>query len=906
MSRPSRRAWPALALAGAALVAWFAWPASEPGGPAPVAGDEPAGPSPVDRPRPSPGLPDGPAAGITGTVRDSGGAPLPGARVCAFPRGALLVLADVRAPACAEAGRDGHYAIEGLLPGRWLVHASAAEHQPAGWPGPAGRSDLFLRPAEVRTGVDLALARGGVLLSGVVKDITGGVVEGALVTNFEAAPQYEPGGALVAARTDAAGAFALWLRPGGTPVFAEADGYASGLAFTTAPNRGVQIVLTPESVLVGRVVEPGGAPVAGARVEVSADTSDGGYGLAAAATTGPDGRFRLGRLLPGRYKPTAVADGRLGEAAAGVVLGLGEVSGDIEVVVHPAARLSGQVLYAGSREPCPYGQVSLGSLSGPRSGFEAIGPDGRVEFPALLPGAYEVAVLCAGAVAPAGPQRLEITGVEAIERVWEVERGQTIRGVVVDASGAPVPGLSVSAAMMTPATEFAVAGGGGFDEATDAAGRFEIAGLVPGAYVLHPFADGVAPPREPVAVELPAGRDVDDVRVTLPPQGRVRGVVVDDLGDPVGGVFVVAIGEQGGGAQSSEDGRFEIRGLLPGDYQVRADRPDAPPPMFEGPPPGVPARVEVDRPAEVRLVVPAARGELRGRVIDDGGAPVVDAHVVAVREPESGGPEPVDARTIARWAGGNNAVLVDQDGQFTIGRLTDGPYTVRAYRRGGGEAFAEHLRPGADVTLTLVPTATVGGRLLGEPPEAFAVVLIDPSTMFARTEEFLRTGGRWSLAGVQAGRYELRIESPAGSASRTLELRPGEQRSDLQIDLDDAGRVRGRAVDAETGAPLAGMRVLVGSAAARTRFGSPGREIVTGPDGRFEIAGLLPGEAWLSAMPNDPMATPGLMGGHTTVTVAAGATIDAPDIQVLHVPRGDGGPVDGPPAPLPWPPVLGH
>jgi hypothetical protein len=902
MPRSNLRAWPLLVLALVALLAWLAWPSADGGdADAPVV-DDPAAPERVARLRTPLALPTGPAAGITGVVRDGGGAPLPGAHVCAFPRGGLLALADVHTAACAEAEADGRYAIEALLPGRWLVHASAAEHQPAGWPGPGGRSDLFLRPGETRTGVDLVLAPGGALLTGVVKDITGGVVEGAQVTNFEVSFHFEPPGGLAAARTDAAGAFSLWLRPGSTPVFAEAEGYASGLSFAAAPGQGVQIVLTPEAVLVGRVVEAGGGgPVAGARVEVSADMSEGGYGLATATTTGADGRFRLGRLMPGRYKPTAIADGRYGEAAFAVALGLGEVSGELEIAVHPAAQLSGQVLYAGSREPCLNGNVALNSLSNAPPAFAALEPDGRVHFPALLPGAYDVMIQCFGAVTPPAPGRLEVA-TEPIEQVWEVERGQAIRGVVVDASGAPVSGVSLSAVMLVPASQVALSGGG-FDEATDAAGRFEVAGLSAGTYALQPFAEGFAPPREPVSVELPAGRDVDDVRVTLPPQGSVRGLVVDDRGDPVGGVQVTAMGEFSGGAQSSGDGRFEIRGLYPGDYQVRADRVDITPPMPDGPPPGVPVRVDVDRPAEVRLTVPAARGELRGHVLDHDGGPATDAYVVAVREPEVSGPESAETRAMARWAGGNTSVLVDQDGAFTVGKLADGQYTLRAYRRGGGEAFAEHLRPGADVTLRLEPTASVSGQLRGEAPDAFAVVLVDPKTMLSRADEFFRTGGRFSLAGVQAGTYELYIESPTGTATRTLELRPGEQLADLQIDLGEPGRVRGRAVDAETGAPLAGMRVWAASAAARTRFGAPNRELVTGPDGRFEVSGLLPGEAWVSVTPSDPAAMQEYTSGQTAVTVVAGATVDAPDIAVMHVPRG----LDAPPLlpPPPPPAVLG-
>lgn len=889
---PARSAWPSrlVILAATAAIAFAALrPDSEdPEVEAPAAPDEKDLPPLTGAVFPTLDPRAAPAVGITGTVRGEDEAPLAGAQVCAFPRSPFFqwLAAELRAPSCALSGPDGYYAIEGLIPGRWAVHASAPQHLPGSWPGPGGRSDLSLKPGEVRPGVDLRLAGGGALLAGVVRDATGGVIEGAWVFNHEIGALYEAPGGLVAGRTDATGAFSLWVRPGMTVAFAQAEGYTDGYAFGLAPSRALKLVLTPESALIGRVVEAGtGAPVAGARVAVQPDYTDGGYAAASGAQTGADGRFRVGRLMPGRYKPTVVAEGRYGEAARGVVLGLGETSDELVIEVHPAARIEGKVVFARSGEPCHSGQVMLNNLGGGMPAFEQL-EDGVARFPAVLPGTYEVGVTCPGAVTKPTYGRLEIGADDQSGLVWEVEAGRTIRGVVVDAGGKPVVGISASANMTQPpepAPGKEPVYGGGFDDATDSAGRFEISGLPPGTYAVQAFGEGVPPTREGVTVEVPEDRDVEDVRISLDPQGGLRGVVVDDRGDPVAGVMVNAQGEGYGSGQSGDDGSFELRGLLPGDYQVRADRPNAPPVVSpDGTlPDAVPAKVVVGEVTEVRLVVPSARGELRGRVLEPDGAPAVDAYVTAVREPEGEHVSP-DMRQMARWTFSDSPVLVDQDGNFTLDRLLDGRYTIRAYRRGGGEAFAEHVRTGESATLTIEPPSALGGSMRGEPPEAFAVAVFDAKTMVGRTEEYFRTGGRWGIDGLPAGTYEVRVEAPGGSATLTVTLRPGESREDLEVDLVAPGRVRGRAVDAETGAPLAGFRVYGASSGARTRYGNPVREIFTGSDGHFEIDGLAPGEGWISVSPVEPWGE--YMGGHATVTIEAGRTIAIPDIQVPKMP----------------------
>jgi len=58
--------------------------------------------------------------------------------------------------------------------------------------------------------------------------------------------------------------------------------------------------------------------------------------------------------------------------------------------------------------------------------------------------------------------------------------------------------------------------------------------------------------------------------VALVAPGAIQGTVQDELGAPVGGAIVSALGASSSFALTDRAGRFEIRSLPPGPYLVRA------------------------------------------------------------------------------------------------------------------------------------------------------------------------------------------------------------------------------------------------------------------------------------------------------------------------------------------------
>ncbi|XXX78414.1 carboxypeptidase regulatory-like domain-containing protein [Sorangium sp. So ce134] len=821
-------------------------------------------------------LQPGQPGSIAGRVAEPAGAPVAGALVCALPEPAFPGAPQPAAvePVCAPSAEDGRYALSGLPPERWAITASAPRHRPARYAAPdASRAPFVeLGAGEARTGVDLVLPAGGVEVRGQVEDIGGGAVSGALVT----LEGFGPGLGGVVARSDAQGAYAAWVDEGRYMARAQADGYAEGFRDGVAPGPALKLQLTPASALVGRVVEAGtGTPVEGAKITLD---SEGGWGMrrgAPVARSDAEGRFRVARLPPGRYRLVARALGKLGQARESVLLGLGQTSREVVIEVHRARVVAGRVEVAPDGAPCTRGTVGL--LSPAQGGFEhaVIEGDGSVLFDAVLRGSYEVVVACADHAAEPTYPAVEVGDADVEDLVWTVRAGLSIRGRVVDRDQNPVR----AAVHAYAPTSMGPRGPTGAAAQNEADGTFVLKGLSPEKYVVMARPIDHAEPA-PVEVEL-RDEHAPEVTIVVDRGGAIEGIVTDEDRKPVGGVDVAILGIQGppanarmgfmrppagGTARSLDDGSFVLRGLPPGDYRVSAG--DAPralpgPGPFGGEPEGVSARVEAGTSARVTLVVERRNGEIHGRVVDEIGEPVTDAFVHAERElggavPEGG----VGNLGRARWgAFSRSPALTDPEGKFVVGGLPAGAYTVHAYRKGGGETFAEHVRTGDGVTLTLKPAGAISGALSvpsGKVPEQFTVRALDRASMLFRMETFAFTGGAFTISDLPEGKYELSTETQEGTASVEVALAPGEQRSGVVLALAPLASLKGQVVSLDGGAPIAGVRL---NAFARKAMQTPSppfrqEDTLTDEAGRFQLNQVPSGPVVLTCAPPDPMGSP--------------------------------------------------
>lgn len=795
-------------------------------------------------------------AAIHGTITSADGRPLGGANVCVHLKSPLLVQRPLKNLTCVTSRGDGGYRIEGLLPVDASVVASAPGHIPAAYRKPQRgprENRVELTPGADIGNIDIVLKDGGVEVNGVVRDISGGEIEGAQVSVDNAF-----------AESDSEGKFQLWVEPGETRIRAAAEGYASGAARGAAPGHFFEVLLTPESILVGKVVDAEtGAGLADINVYTDSFVF---YGVADGpqAITREDGSFRIDGLEPGGYQPIARSNTAFGKAAQTVHLGLGETSEPVTIKAHPATVVEGTIVVADSEKTCLDGRVSLRAPELSRNFAGQTQRGGEVRIEGVLPGTYQVDVTCENYVPEEHYPALEVG--ETVEpQTWEVAPGLAIRGIVVDAMGQAVEGQTVIASLVSSdADPRAKSPSFSFGMQTRDDGTFEVGGLSAGTYELRSF--GVRPsPVDKPQVEL-VDSDVDDVRIELPGEGSVRGQVVDERGEPVANVNVELASREakyvwGGGTSgmSADDGTFLLEHIPPGKYRITASRGWTStlrkPGTTDDDVQGEPLDVEADEVTQVTLEVEARGASIRGRVVDGSGGPVADAFISATRTSDSAAATAASNRRQVRWGQwGQQPVLTDTDGTFELPDLTEGTYVVRANRKGGGEGLAEGCHTGAACEVVIRETGVLRGQVTlagGPAPENFEVSLRDRKAGISRRESFFRTDGVFTFEQLPGGHYEVTASAGKGTATGQVELEDGEEYTGLNLDMQATVTVRGTVVDADSGEPVAGLWVRIVPKSGG-RFGmstSEERSEISDENGRFKVANAPSGTVQVSLMP---------------------------------------------------------
>jgi len=825
-----------------------------------------------DRPAPRrasarPDLTLAPKAAIAGTVRDPEGNPIAKAQVCVWLSSAELDGLPPGVPRCATSEADGHYRLEGLLPIRVTVNAQARGFLSQEWFAHREthrETQLQLIANQTRERVDFVLRPGGVEVAGVVRDISGGVIEGAFVWSSSGGME-EMGRS--AAVTDGEGRFTLWSEAGRITIAAQADGYANNERYTAAPGPTTEIFLTPESVIAGRVVMAGtGEPVSGVAIQATSEAFGGG---ALSARSDDAGAFRIAKLEPGIYTLGARGDELYGEGPELVHLGLAETAEGLVIELHPAFMVSGQITLAagagGQARPCAQGWVRLKDRSDKRNSiFARAHTDGEIELRSVLPGTYEVEVGCDSMVPEPEYPEVVITKANATGLVWEVREGLTIAGVIVDALGSPVVGVNVFASMQPDPNDPRKQFTRGYSDPSANDGSFRATGLLPGTYQAWVFGTDRSVESDKVEVVLEPGVDVNDVRIELPGVGTITGVVQDADGQPVANVTIGARPTErrsNAAGVSQDDGRFTIEHVPPGAVRVLAMGGTT---MFRAPgtsdddEQGTLVQVEAGQTTEVTIVVESRKAVIRGQVLDEQGSPVADAFISHQRMSDSAKANEGRGKSQLRWGFGSQPVLTDPDGRFVIGDLTeDATYVVGAFRKGGGEAVEDTIAPGDDVVLTIVETGEIAGVVVvgkgGPAPERFKLTLRNEAEGLSRNDELFRSAGKFRMKELPPGTYVLVVDSPAGAARvEGIELATGEIKEELVVSLSPRVTVRGRVIDLDSREPIAGMSVTIGPRGTSMSFGGEDRgdrPHISDAQGRFEVAEALTGKVMLAVMP---------------------------------------------------------
>jgi len=669
--------------------------------------------------------------------------------------------------------------------------------------------------------------------------------------------------------------------PNGSTLTVEKDGFApverDGVR-SGAVSR--PLVLAPGTALTGTVKKADRkSPAAGALVRFE------GKSRTRWVETAEDGSFRIPHV--GEPKGALVVDA--GDAGWVELPTVKPGSGPIAAVLAPPASLEGRVVDARSGRAVPRTKVEVRIGSAVR--LTRSGPDGRYKVKSIPPGRLRLKGDEPRYV-PYVKDDVVLAAGEAKKLDVPLLLGATLSGRFTDEEGRPVGGAKWR---LTKAGETGIAAflrqlrsseGQVFKSAPD--GTFKASRLAPGdnqrLSVTHPDFEASSLG----GLSLAPGGAKTGVALVLRRGAVLSGVVKDQGGNPVpeaevalsapmnfrmgrggmnAGISIAGGGEDRPRGKTGPDGRFELKGVKPGDYFLMIRKSGYATETID------PVKVAEGKALDPLEVTLAPGALIAGFIRQKNGNGVEGLFV-----------QPAGSRMGRMLGGGAGGMQpTGPDGAFEVEGLKAGEtYDLQVLGGGAGMGPLKKgvVAPAEGVEITVSTNGKIAGSAVdaksGKPLTEYVVSYEPDRGMGGMVMRFATRGGggrgrggnrlevraedgRFLLEDVPPGKWQVSVEAKGYQASRVgdVVVEEGATKENVEVKVAPGGALKGRVVDARSGRPIPDAEVSVqgagGGGGPMMVFPGMGGDgdVTTDADGRFEIEGLAPGKARVTARHGD-------------------------------------------------------
>ncbi|MBV8856458.1 MAG: carboxypeptidase regulatory-like domain-containing protein, partial [Acidobacteria bacterium] len=562
----------------------------------------------------------------------------------------------------------------------------------------------------------------------------------------------------------------------------------------------LSLVSTLAGKIQGRVFQPDGTTPVGPGVNV---TLGGGSLADATVRTDANGHYEFGEVFSaGAYRLTATdpvsgASNRINVA----VQRNKDAVFDLRLLGTGSLRVK---VVDGGGQPVQSGSVTLDGSAYPNTHrFAEITPDsgGVIAFDNLPEGAYAVAATERGL---GGRVAVNVTPGGTVETTIQLQASGTVEGRVLMPGGTVPVGLA-DVELRSGGRSIGFAVTTDVEGDADASGHFQFLNVPAGDFTIEVF-DNRTGRAGRSAGRINTQDETATVNVQVFAIGAVAGRVTSN-GQPVDHALVEIYADGAGlrsahlKATTDEDGRYRFTGIPAGRFTVNVSG------------------------------APGGQGGSVSGVISGTNEPLPDTIADIALEPTQtvtgtvyklGGTEPLPGALVTIYVGPRvYRTNANDAGVYRLSFVTLGSVIVRAeapagYDRGEAPAVAG-TTPGATITsnVTLAGVGRVAGTARdnnGAPLNVGTVTFSNNDWTSTRIEltTSVRADGTYKFDDVPVGNFTLKLTAPnrVGTAAAAGAVAGG-QTANVDLRLEDAGRVVGRVVSEGAGVPVAGADVTL-------------------------------------------------------------------------------------------------